>query len=145
MLVGLKDQVAGSLTRFTGGKSETEIKSLGQSHTGNCSRVNSVSVKAVLIWQLLLPLPACRVVYSTRALTADTPVTLLPSPTCVGPLIFSLPTGPWAPPWVPYLNTWAGHLYGFYQRPICWAVPRPSLSLGRRQHLAKAAGPHSCV
>ena len=54
MLVGLKDQVAGSLTRFTGGKSETEIKSLGQPHTGNCSRVNSSSTKAVLIWQLLL-------------------------------------------------------------------------------------------
>lgn len=101
MLVGLKDQVAGSLTRFTGGKSETEIKSLGQSHTGNCSRVNSVSAKAVLIWQLLLPLPDCRVVYSTRALTAGTPVALLPSATCAGPLIFSLPTGPWAPPECP--------------------------------------------
>lgn len=93
MLVGLKDQVAGSLTRFTGGKSETEIKSLGQSHTGNCSHVNSVSAKAVLIWQLLLPLPDCRLVYSMGALTADTPVTLFSSRTCIGPLIFSLPTG----------------------------------------------------
>lgn len=45
MLAGLKDQVAGSLTRFTGGKSENEIKSLGQSHTGNCSCVNSFSKK----------------------------------------------------------------------------------------------------
>ena len=81
MLVGLKDQVAGSLTRFTRGKSETEIKSLGQSHTGNCSHVHSVSAKAVLIWQPLLPLPDCRVVYSMGALTADTPVTLLSSRT----------------------------------------------------------------
>lgn len=52
MLAGLKDQVAGSLTRFTGGKSENEIKSLGQSPTGNCSCVNSVSKKGILIWQL---------------------------------------------------------------------------------------------
>lgn len=89
MLAGLKDQVAGSFTRFTGEKSDREWdKIISWSHTGNSSYVKRVCECVCVGGSSVFSPPNCVSSIAPHPLTAGTPAALLSYPNFFVPLLY---------------------------------------------------------